>query len=293
MVLDDIAAKVADGEPLTDTDAGTLAATYDIVSLGMIADDARRARHGTRTTFLRVAHVQASGHDQKNPLPPSAREVRVRAPFVGIDEARQAVRVAAAMAGAVVLSGFSLADMEQVAEGDVDRVRGWIDDLRAAGLGLIDEAPIDRLGQPTALLEAADAGGVPVARMTVHGGLFSGPLPLIRLVGALQDATEAVRVFAPIPRHAGADPTTGYEDVKAVALARILLPEVPHIQADWTLHGPKLAQVALTFGADDMDNVSPLDEVAEGRRRAPPEEVRRKIRPAGVVGQGTGPPLYS
>ena len=63
-----------------------------------------------------------------------------------------------------------------------------------------------------------------------------------------------------------------------MALARILLPSVPHIQADWTLHGPKLAQVALTFGADDMDNVSPLDEVAEGRRRAPLEEIRRNIR---------------
>jgi len=281
MVLDDIAAKVADGEPLTETDAGALASTYDIVSLGMIADDARRARHGTRTTFLRVAHVQGSEHDQDSPLPPSAREVRVRAPFVGIDEARAAVKVAATTAGAVMLSGFSLADMEQVAQGDIDRVRGWIDDLRAAGLGLIDEAPIDRLGQPAALLGAADTGGVPVARVTVHGGVFSGPLPLIQLVAALQAETEAVRVFAPIPRHPGPDPTTGYEDVKAVALARILLREVPHIQADWTLHGPKLAQVALTFGADDMDNVSPLDEVAEGRRRAPLEEIRRNIRAAG------------
>jgi aminodeoxyfutalosine synthase len=280
MVLDDIAEKVADGEPLTDTDAGALAATYDIVSLGMIADDARRALHGTRTTFLRVAHVQGSAHDQGNALPPSAREVRVRAPFVGIDEARAAVQVAAATAGAVVLSGFSLADMEQLAEGDIDRVRTWMDDLRAAGLGLIDEAPIDRLGQPAALLEASGASGVPVARVTVHGGLSSGPLPLIRLVAALQNATEAVRVFAPIPRRPGVD-TTGYEDVKAVALARILLPDVPHIQADWTLHGPKLAQVALTFGADDMDNVSPLDEVAEGRRRAPLEEIRRNIRAAG------------
>jgi aminodeoxyfutalosine synthase len=100
-------------------------------------------------------------------------------------------------------------------------------------------------------------------------------------VASLQAETNAVRVFAPIPRHPAGEPTTGYEDVKAVALARILLAGVPHIQADWTLHGPKLAQVALTFGADDMDNVSPLDEVAEGRRRAPLEEIRRNIRAAG------------
>jgi 2-iminoacetate synthase ThiH len=38
--------------------------------------------------------------------------------------------------------------------------------------------------------------------------------------------------------------------------------------------------VALTFGADDVDDVSPADEVAEGRRRAPLEEIRRNIRAA-------------
>ena len=62
--------------------------------------------------------------------------------------------------------------------------------------------------------------------------------------------------------------------MKAVALARLLL-DVPHVQVDWSRHGPKLAQVALTFGADDVDGVSPIDDVAEGRRRAPLEEIRR------------------
>jgi aminodeoxyfutalosine synthase len=248
----------------------------------MVADDVRRARHGTRTTYLRVGHVAGdAGVAGSDPWPPSAREVRIDAPFVGLDQARAAVARAAERAGPAVVSGFSLAHLEQAAAGDIARVTAWIGDLRAAGLDLIDEAPVDVLKQPAALLHAAMAGGVPVARLTVHGGAAAGPLPIIRLVTALQAETDAVRVFAPIPRHPGAEPTTGYEDVKAVALARILLRGVPHIQADWTLHGPKLAQVALTFGADDMDNVSALDEVAEGRRRAPLEEIRRNIRAAG------------
>jgi hypothetical protein len=280
--LDDIAAKVAEGHALTDADAEALASTYDIVSLGMVADDARKARHATRTTFLRVAHVVVTATpDQEASSLQSARELRVDAPFVDIENARAAVRAAVATAGPVLVSGFSLADLEQAADGDVARVRTWMDDLRDAGLAFIDEAPIDALSQPAALMQAAEASGLPVARVTVHAGDPGGPLPLIRLVASLQAETNAVRVFAPIPRHPGGEPTTGYEDVKAVALARILLAGVPHIQADWTLHGPKLAQVALTFGADDMDNVSPLDEVAEGRRRAPLEEIRRNIRAAG------------
>src|SRR5215203_1037987 len=282
VVLDDIAEKVAEGLPLTDADAEALASTYDIVSLGMIADDVRRARHGTRTTFLRVAHSPGdTGDVSGGVVPPSAREVRIGVAFGGIDAARVVVRRASAAAGALGVSGFSLADIEQAADGDPARVREWVDDLREAGLHLIDEAPIDRLRHPAALLQAAEAGGVPVARITVHGGVAGGPLALIRRVAALQAETHGVRAFAPIARHPGAEPTTGYEDVKAVALARILLGTVPHIQADWILHGPKLAQVALTFGADDMDNVSPLDEVAEGRRRAPLEEIRRNIRAAG------------
>ena len=50
---------------------------------------------------------------------------------------------------------------------------------------------------------------------------------------------------------------------------------------DWSLYGPKLAQVALTMGADDLDAVSAEDDQSLGPRRAPLEEVRRNIRAAG------------
>ena len=50
---------------------------------------------------------------------------------------------------------------------------------------------------------------------------------------------------------------------------------------DWPLYGPKLAQVALTYGADDIDGVSaaPADP-AMGTRRAPVPEIERQIRAA-------------
>ena len=76
-------------------------------------------------------------------------------------------------------------------------------------------------------------------------------------------------------------PTTGYDDVKRVALARLIVDNMPSIQVDWSLYGPKLAQVALTVGADDVDGVSAEDETGQGRRRAPLEEIRRNIRAAG------------
>jgi aminodeoxyfutalosine synthase len=47
--------------------------------------------------------------------------------------------------------------------------------------------------------------------------------------------------------------TTGIEDLKNIAVARLMLDNFPHIKAYWVMIGPKLAQVALSFGADDMD----------------------------------------
>jgi aminodeoxyfutalosine synthase len=86
-----------------------------------------------------------------------------------------------------------------------------------------------------------------------------------------------------LPRRVNpAVPTTGYEDVRRVALARLFLTSVPSIQVDWSLYGPKLAQVALTVGADDVDGVAPADDLSEGPRRAPLEEIRRNIRAAGL-----------
>ncbi len=75
---------------------------------------------------------------------------------------------------------------------------------------------------------------------------------LYRDVAALQRAVAVIHAFAPLPRRVNpAVPTTGYDDVKRVALARLIVENVPSIQVDWALYGPKLTQVALTVGADD------------------------------------------
>ncbi len=101
-------------------------------------------------------------------------------------------------------------------------------------------------------------------------------------VASLQYVVGVVRAFAPLPRRVNpAFPTTGYDDVKRVALARLTIQNIPSIQVDWKLYGPKLAQVALTVGADDVDGVSAEDDTGEGRRRSPIEEIIRNIRAAG------------
>jgi aminodeoxyfutalosine synthase len=279
-ILDDIAARRLAGQPLTAADAEALAASYDIVTLGMIADELRRARHGRATTFVRVADVRLPlVEGEPVTVPPAAGEVRLVGRFAGIEAASATVRRAVTAAGDVPVTAFSLVDLEGAA-GSPARLTAWLAALGDAGLAAVADAALDGLVTPAETLRAAAAAGLPIARLVIDAPLSGDPLAAVRLVTSLGDAVGCVLAFAPLPRRP-AEPTTGYADVKGVALARILL-DLPHVQVDWAIHGPKLAQVSLTFGADDVDNVSATDDMAEGRRRAPLEEIRRNIRAASL-----------
>jgi aminodeoxyfutalosine synthase len=155
--------------------------------------------------------------------------------------------------------------------------------LHAAGLELVAEAPFDLLQEPRRGIEEVNIAGLALARLTIQALPSSDAVALLKAVAALQNTVGVVRAFAPLPRRMNpAVPTTGYDDVKRIALARLLVHNIPSIQVDWSLYGPKLAQVALTVGADDVDAVSAIDDLTEGRRRAPREEVRRNIVAAGL-----------
>ena len=269
--------------PVSETDLADLVASHDIISIGMRADEARRERHGGQTTFVRVADIDAA---PGGPLgfPGAAGELRIVGAPETLAAALARVREVAEVAGRVPLSGFSLADLEQLAARERLTLRALLEELCAAGLELVAEAPIDRLHDPRRSIEEVNIAGLTLARLTFHHLPSADAAVALKEVAALQRAVGVVRAFAPLPRRLNPGvPTTGYDDVKRVALARLIVDNVPSIQVDWALYGPKLAQVALTVGADDVDNVSAEEETGQGRRRAPLEEIRRNIRAAGLV----------
>ena len=266
----------------TNAELTTLAASHDIISLGVLADEARRRRHGTTTTFVRVATVTA---EPGAPVahPPSAGELRIVGAPASRTAAVERVREVAANAGGAVVTGFVLADLEILSAQQGLTLRAFLEEMRAAGLELVAEAAIDRLHDARRSIEEVNIAGLGLARLTIEQSPSSDPVPLLKGVADLQRAVAVIRAFAPLPRRVNpAVPSTGYEDVKHVALARVIVDNIASIQIDWSLYGPKLAQVALTVGADDIDAVSPEDETTEGRRRAPLEEIRRNIRAAGL-----------
>ena len=81
---------------------------------------------------------------------------------------------------------------------------------------------------------------------------------LVRL-RALQDQTNGFVTFIPLAFHphntalSHIPKTTGFDDLKNIAIARLMLDNIPHIKAYWIMMTPKVAQVALRFGANDID----------------------------------------
>jgi aminodeoxyfutalosine synthase len=270
--------RVAAGERLSPEEIHALAATPDILPLGMLADALRRRLHGTRVTFLRVASC-AFDQSIADAVPPAARELRLTGSPDTLDAAVSAVQAARSVAGVRTVAAFTWADTERWRGDDG---QGVLKRLRDAGLDAIAELPLDKLGDPRTALKALTARGFTQVRLSLVNSPPAERTALLLRAAELQEEFGCIQALDPLPSKLAAyRPTTGYDDVKMVAIARLAAPNIPTIQVDWQRYGPKLAQVALTFGADDLYGVSPSDEAPEGRRRAPLEEIRRNIEAAG------------
>jgi aminodeoxyfutalosine synthase len=242
---------------------------------------ARKAMHGNRVTYGRVCELGAA-------VAPADRgeagEVRLVGLPASIDEARARVRSAARIAAGVPLTGFDLADLVEVAGGDHMALADFARALAQDGLEAVAEVPIDRLGDTdnaTEVVRAVVHGGLGAWRATITVAAAADRLDLIERAAAIQQSTGAFKAFAPLPRlDPRTLPSTGYDDVRAIAVARLLCRAIPSIQVDWPLYGPKLAQVAIAYGADDIDGIAAADEAAAGPRRSASQDIERQIRMA-------------
>ena len=81
---------------------------------------------------------------------------------------------------------------------------------------------------------------------------------LLKLRG-LQDETQGFQTFIPLAFHPDntamehVGKTTGFNDIREIAVSRLMLDNIPHIKAYWVMMTPQVAQIALRFGADDLD----------------------------------------
>ena len=76
---------------------------------------------------------------------------------------------------------------------------------------------------------------------------------------ALQDRTHGFVTFIPLAFHPDntdlyhIPSTTGFDDIRQIAVSRLMLDNIPHVKAYWVMMTPRIAQIAQRFGADDID----------------------------------------
>lgn len=261
-------------------------AMADLVGVGEIGAAARKAKHGARVTYGRVLTLEngvvAADHTARA-QEIEAGEFRITGTPASAEEAVAWTKSAkAALAGNAVLTGFSLQDLVNVAGGDHMVLVELAQALRASGLEGVADVPVDKLGEdPAEIIRAVLHGGLSARRATIVEAKFDARFALIELAESIQRETAAFSAFAPLPRVDPIDvPSTGYDDVKTIVMTRLLAPSIDAVQVDWVLYGPKLAQVAIEYGADDIDGVAALDFEKLGVRRSPKADIERQIRSA-------------
>ncbi len=109
-----------------------------------------------------------------------------------------------------------------------------------------------------------------------------------------QDDTHGFVAFIPLAFHPDNTPlahipkTTGYDDLRNIAVSRLILDNFDHIKAYWIMLTPSIAQIALRFGANDMDGTVVEEKIyhdagAKTSEFTSRSELERLIRAAGRI----------
>ena len=122
-----------------------------------------------------------------------------------------------------------------------------------------------------------------------HVETIEDRLEHLEKIRALQDETGGFTAFIPWPFQPGntelkVPKVLPVEYLKMLALSRLFLDNVPNLQASWVTQGPKVAQVALEFGANDFGSTMIEENVVAAAgvsHRLSIEEIEKLIRDAG------------
>lgn len=143
-----------------------------------------------------------------------------------------------------------------------------------------------------AVMEEAHSQGLRTSATMMFGHIETREerLEHLRRLRDLQDKTHGFTAFIPWPFQPGhtvlaeIDKTTAVEYLRMLALSRIYLDNFDNIQASWVTQGPKVAQLSLSFGANDFGSTMIEENVVAAAGvsfRLSEQEIRQLVTAAG------------
>ena len=176
----------------------------------------------------------------------------------------------------VSLKAFTMIELEQIRriakkpmdETLMDLKEAGVDALPGGGAEVFSERVHEELFQAKSdsdkWLETARTAhevGLPSNATMLYGHVEQTEEKVYHLMKLreLQDETQGLLAFIPLSWHPERTAIehlpgpTGQADLREIAVARLMLDNVPHIKSFWIMNTPAVTQVGLWYGADDMD----------------------------------------
>ncbi|MBL8843369.1 MAG: aminofutalosine synthase MqnE [Planctomycetes bacterium] len=207
------------------------------------------------------------------------------------------------------LKAWTMIEIEWFARISKKSIEEVLDDLLAAGLGSCPGGGVEVLSDrvhaalfpdklsPAQWLDTArrvQRHGVRMNATMLYGHIETDEELVAHMVAvrALQDETKGFMTFIPLAFHpahtelAHLPGPTGLLDLRTIAVSRLLLDNIEHIKTYWVMQGLGVAQVALRFGADDIDGTVVEEKITHDAGATTPfgvtqGELVRLIREAG------------
>lgn len=194
----------------------------------------------------------------------------------------------------VHIQAFTAVEIDHFARVAGLTVRDTLAQLRDAGLGSLPgggaEVFAPRVRQELCAEKLSSEGWLSVMRTAHELGMRSNATMLYGHIETpeervdhllrlrdLQDETGGFLTFIPLAFHSqgtdleGIRRPSGIDDLKMIAVSRLILDNFPHVKVFWIMLGVKLAQVALSFGADDFDGTVLEEKITHAAGAETPE----------------------
>jgi len=198
----------------------------------------------------------------------------------------------------VIVQAFTAVEIEHMAIIGGKTTREVLQDLQAAGLDALPGGGAEIFGDRTRLA-AWDKKTKSDVWLRIHGEahelgiatnctMLYGHIEtheervdhLIRL-REQQDKTGGFLAFIPLAFHPAnteledLPATTGFDDLKTLAIARLMLDNIPHVKAFWIMLGLKVAQISTAFGVDDLDGTVVEERITHMAGATTPEALSK------------------
>ncbi len=208
------------------------------------------------------------------------------------------LRAVKAAKPSIHVKAFTMVEIEEIVRVAKKPLEAVFADLIDAGLGSLPgggaEIFAERVHQAIFPLKIGAERWLEIARVAHRAGLKSNCTMLyghietiaervdhLLRLRELQDETHGFQTFIPLAFHpdnsemADIPAPTAHDDLRTIAVARLLLDNVPHVKAYWIMLGIATAQLALTCGADDIDGTVSEEKIYHDAGATTPQSLTR------------------